>query len=526
MNAIEKTNINNEETVDLRRIFKAIVRKLWAVALAAVIGAGAAFLGTFYFITPQYRASALFYVNGNTLSVGSIDVSSLSAAKSLVDSYIVILTSRESLNAVIDYADLDYSYGQLYGMVSASAVNETEIFKVEVTSSDPAEAEKIANAIAYILPKRISGIIEGTTAKIVDYAVQPSAPFSPNYARNTFMGALAGMALSLALIIIMDITDITIRTSDDLTQVTTLPLLAAVPDMAPPNAKSSYSRRGSKTKRKKGFVAVNDQLLVGPRINFAAAEANKLLRTKLLFSFADDSNNHIIGVSSAMTGDGKTITAINLAYALSQLKKRVLLIDCDLRRPSVHKKLAVEKKTGLSEYLTGQLNKEEIIRSFEFKDATSKFNIIVSGENPPNPMELISSEKMKNLLEHLREEYDYIIIDLPPTGEVSDALAVADYLDGMLLVVRQNYCNRWALAQAISQFEFVNAKILGIVLNCSNDDIDGYGRYKYARYGKYRRYSKYRQYGYGTYRRAYLATIKKNKQQQAAMEANNEKTKS
>jgi Mrp family chromosome partitioning ATPase len=122
---------------------------------------------------------------------------------------------------------------------------------------------------------------------------------------------------------------------------------------------------------------------------------------------------------------------------------------------------------------------------------------------------------MRNLIEEFRNIYDYVIIDLPPIGEVSDSLAVADYVDGMLLVVRQNYCNRVALADAISQFEFVNTKLIGIALNCSNDDVDGYGRYKYARYGKYRRYYKYRRYGYGSYRRAYLATMKKAKEQKA-----------
>lgn len=515
MNANEKSNVNSEDTIDLRRLFSAIVRKLWAIVLAAVIGAGAAFLGTFYFISPQYRSSALFYVNGNSLSVGSISLSDITAAKDLVNSYIVILKSRETLNAVIDYADLDYKYGQLSGMISASSVNDTEIFQVYVTSTDPNEAEKIANAIAYILPKRIEGIIDGATAKIVDYAVAPSAPFAPNYSKNTVMGLLAGAALALAFVVIQDILDITIRTGDDLTNVTSLPVLAAIPDMSVPNG-------SRKKKNKKKAVTVNEQAFVGNRISFAAAEANKLLRTKLLFSFVDEKDSHVIGVSSAMTGEGKTITAINLAYSLSQLKKKVLIIDCDLRRPSIYKKLAIDKGPGLSEYLTGQLHMAEIIKPFEFKDSQSNFDIIVSGENPPNPMELISSEKMRNAIDKLRADYDYVIIDLPPIGEVSDALAVADYVDGLLLVVRQNYCNRVALAEAVSQFEFVNAKIIGIALNCSSDEVDGYGRYKYARYGKYSRYYKYRRYGYGSYRRAYIATMKKAKQQKNAESGDDE----
>ena len=141
MNSNQKLVVNSEDTIDLRRLFNAILRKFWAVVLAAVIGAGAAFLGTFYFITPKYRSSALFYVNGNSLSVGSISLSDLSAAKDLVKSYIVILKSRETLNSVIDYAGIDYSYAELSGMISAASVNDTEIFQVYVTSDDPHEAE-------------------------------------------------------------------------------------------------------------------------------------------------------------------------------------------------------------------------------------------------------------------------------------------------------------------------------------------------------------------------------------------------
>ena len=496
MSTNEKSFVKNEESIDLRKMFSAVMRRIWAVILAAVIGAGAAFLGTTYLITPKYRASALFYVNGNAFSVGSVSLSDISLAKSLVDSYIVILKSRESLNAVIDYAGLDYTYSQLSGMISASAVNETEIFQVAVTSSNPQEAEKIANAVAYILPKRISGIIDGTEAKIVDYAVAPAAPYSPDYTKNTIIGFLVGAALAAAAIVIFELLDITIRTGEDLEGITSLPILTTVPDMNLSAKKAN----------------INERAFVGNKISFAAAEANKLLRTKLLFSFADDKDCRVIGVSSSLTGEGKTITSVNLANSLCQLNKKVLLIDCDLRRPSVYRKLGVEKSAGLSEYLTGQFKLTDIINHYEFKDAVSGFDVIVSGENPPNPMELISSEKMRNSVENFRKTYDYIIIDLPPICEVSDALAVADYVDGMLLVVRQNYCNRVALSKAITQFDFVDTKLLGIVFNCSKEDSNGYGKYK--------RYYRYRGYSNDTYRRAHLATMKKAREKMAVKNDN------
>lgn len=496
-----KTNyVNNEEPIDLRKLLFAVIRRAWAVILAALIGAGAAFLGTTYFITPKYRASALFYVNGNTLSVGSVSLGDISLAKSLVDSYIVILKSRESLNAVIDYAGLDYTYGQLSGMISANAVNETEIFQVSVTSSDPQEAEKIANAVAYILPKRISGIIEGTEAKVVDYAVAPSAPFSPNYSRNTIMGFLAGAALAAAIIVVLQLLDNTIRSGEDLVNVTTLPILANTPDM-------------SLLAKRSGKVKISERAFVGNKISFAASEAYKLLRTKLLFSFTEADSSHIIGISSSLTGEGKTVTSVNLANTLSQINKRVLLIDCDLRRPSIHKKLGLERTPGLSEYLTGQLPLDKVINNFEFKESITNFDIIVAGEIPPNPMELISSAKMSELLDKFRNVYDYVIIDLPPVVEVGDALAVAKLVDGMLLVVRKNYCNRDALANTIKQFEFVNTKMLGIVYNYSAEDGSEYGRY-------YKRYYKKYNYHYSSYKNAYISAKRKAKENESADDVN------
>ena len=125
------------------------------------------------------------------------------------------------------------------------------------------------------------------------------------------------------------------------------------------------------------------------------------------------------------------------------------------------------------------------------------FQVVSAGRNPPNPVELLSSAKMMDLLEKLRKTYDYVILDLPPVGEVSDALAIAKQIDGILLVVRQDYCNRMALNAAINQFEFVECRILGTVFNCTNEEGAGYGRKYYSKYGrKYYRY--YRSdYGYG-----------------------------
>ena len=479
--------------VSLWRLVNEVLKKGWIVGLVSVLGAIALFLISAYVITPKYESSAMFYVNNSNISLGdtsvSITSSDITASKSLVESYIVILDTRNSLNDVIDYAGVDRTYKEVREMLTAEAVNETEIFKVTVTSTDPEEAEKLAEAISYILPKRISSIIEGTSAKIVDTAVLPVSPSAPNIMVNTLLGFLLSFVLAVAVIVLRELFDVTVRTEEDVTMSCSRPILASVPNMAV-TSKGGYYYSGYGQNRKKQQPqeqgAKSEAVLIGDKISFAAKEAYKLLRTKLQFSFTDESDCRIIGISSALAGEGKSLTSVNLAYSLSQLDKRVLLIDCDMRRPSINEKLPVEKMPGLSSCLSGQSGVTELIQPCGIPGAENAFSVIAAGRNPPNPIELLSSARMSKMLAALRKVYDYIVLDLPPVAEVSDAMVVARETDGILLVARQNYGNRVALSAAVREFEFVEAKLLGVVYNCTHDSAAGYGKRYYKRY--YRRY--------------------------------------
>ena len=341
---IEKTE---EVEIDLQRVFSAVVQKAWVVVVVAVLCAVLTFLGTFFFITPEYESSAKFYVNNNSISVGNTSVSisngDLVTSRGLVDSYIVILNTRETLNDVIDYADVNRTFTEVLKMISAEAVDETEIFEVTVTSTDPYEAEKIANAIAYILPNRIGNIIEGTSAKVVEAAIVPVKPSSPSYVTNTAIGFVLAAMLTVLFIALQEVFDVTVRTEEDVTQSCGQPILAAVPDMtAPTKGGAYYYGYGGDRKKKDETAAAKTNktpVLIGSDIGFAASEAYKLLRTKLQFSFASEDGSRCIGISSALSGEGKSLTAVNLAYTLSELGKKVILVDCDMRRPTLAEKL-------------------------------------------------------------------------------------------------------------------------------------------------------------------------------------------
>lgn len=484
-----KLEQKEEIEIDVQRLIGAVWSKKLLIILISILSMVIALVGSLLFLTPQYQSAAMFYVNNNSLSVGntsfSITSSDITAAKSLVDSYIVILQTRESLNDVIEYAEVNRTYEELTEMIAAASVNSTEIFEVVVTSPDPYEAEKIANAIAYILPKRISSIVEGTSAKVVDAAIVAAKPSSPSYAINSLLGLLIGLVASVGVIVMQEIFDVTIRSEEDIAECCKYPILAAVPDMMAPSKGGyyGYGENKKKTAPKRGGTAKQPQL-VGVEMNFAATEAYKLLRTKIQYSFASEKNCRVIGVSSALSGEGKSLTAINLAHTLSQLNNKVLLIDCDMRRPSLPAKLPIQKKPGLSGFLSGQKHEKAIFQYCNIPGDEQAFHVIASGQNPPNPVELLSSVRMTKMLARLRELYDYIILDLPPVGEVTDALAVAKETDGILLVARQNYCNRLVLSETIRQFEFVDSRILGTVYNCAKENTGAYGKKYYKKYYK------------------------------------------
>lgn len=493
--ADHKSRKNDISELNLQQIMDALLHNLWLILLVSILCTVIAFGITRYLLTPQYQSAATFYVNNSSLSVGdasfSISSSDITASKSLVDSYIIILRSRTTLNDVIDYSGVDVTYKELRDMVSANAVNSTEIFEVIVTSPDPEQAEKLANAIAYILPKRIGSIIEGSSAKIVDSAIVAATPSSPSYPRNMILGFAAGLVLSAGFVMLRELFDTTIRNEEMVTQISKHPILAAVPNMMTSSKGRYYAsdRRRGRTNQP-AVVADGKKSIVGENAGFAASEAYKLLRTKIQFSFAGGRTSQVIGLSSAMAGEGKSITAVNLAYSLSQLDKRVILLDCDMRRPTLAEKLNIRRRPGLSSCLTGQIELEELIQNCGIRDAEEAFHVVAAGQNPPNPVELLSSREMEQVLQKLKTQYDYVVLDLPPVGEVSDALAVAGQIDGMLLVVRQDYCNRGALADTISQFEFIESKILGIVFNCASENHGRYANRYYKRYG-YRYYSRY-----------------------------------
>ena len=241
----ERNTENDVYEIDLLRLVKVLWSHAWIIIVSTLLVGALAFSYARFVVEPTYQAKALMYVNNKSISLGGTGVTfsagELTAAKSLVDTYTVILKTRATLNTVIRKTGVDYTYEQLNRMVKASSVNGTEIFAITVTSKDPQEAEQLANAIADILPGKIADVVEGSNVSVVDRAVVPDHRVAPSFTKYTSIGLVLGFLVSCLAVILTDVFDDIIRDDDYLTQTYNVPVLGIIPDLSVQNTdKAGY----------------------------------------------------------------------------------------------------------------------------------------------------------------------------------------------------------------------------------------------------------------------------------------------
>lgn len=240
---------NDVFEIDLLKLFRVLWRRALVIILVALLAASAVFAVTLFFIEPTYQATASFYVNNSSISIGSMNYSisagELSASSTLVNTYIYILKSRTTLEDVIEKASLPYTYKELDELISTKAVTGTAAFDVTVTTGSPTESELIANTIATVLPERITEIVDGSNVRIVDYAIVPAHRAGPSYSKNLIIGFLAGAVLAAGIItvrfIVDEQNDVVIHSADELRQLyPDIKVLAMIPDMRLSEKKGYY----------------------------------------------------------------------------------------------------------------------------------------------------------------------------------------------------------------------------------------------------------------------------------------------
>lgn len=252
---MENLETNKEYySVDLLHILKMLWRKLWIIIIVAILSAAIGFSIASFAIAPKYSSAIMLYVNNSSFSLGStnfsISSSEISAAQSLVKTYIVLLRNRTTLEKVIEKAEVPYNYSQLNSMIEAESVNNTEVFSIKVTTEDPYESAKIVNSIAEVLPGRVSEIIDGASMEIVDSGVPNLQKVSPSITKYTAVGLILGVLLTVFVLAVLALMDDTIHDDEYITQNYKYPVLAKIPDLLGGGSKeyAYYSQKKSNKK--------------------------------------------------------------------------------------------------------------------------------------------------------------------------------------------------------------------------------------------------------------------------------------
>ncbi len=462
----------------------------WLLIITTAVFASVAFTGVKYFTDDTYTATGVLYVSNKSSNdttdntEGSIQKSDIDTSKTISATYIELLQTRDFLETVSDKLGNAFSWSEIKSILTISSVGDTELLKISVTTESAEDSFRIARSIIYQAPEKLLEIYDGGKVSIADDVYKPSAPDDKRLMMKTVLGGVIGAAIGLAVIFARYIFDRKIHSSSEISKKYGAFVLGELPNL---NIGSS-AKRGSKNKVEDGT-----EKILSKDTPFDVSETYKSIRTNIMFSTTKTKGGKVILVSSSCPGEGKTTTSINMAITFAQTGARVILLDCDLRKSRVHRYLQIERKSGLSNVVCGYTKLDDVIQ----KDVRVNLDVLTAGEIPPNPAELLGTAEFKNVLEQLKEKYDYIFIDTPPLTVVTDASIIMNSCDGTVIVARENVTTFDMMDVSMGEVSRSGAKLLGVILLDSTERQRKYGYYRTYRHGyKYGYKYKY-DYKYG-----------------------------
>lgn len=420
-----------------------VIRQRWRLIAACVVLAVAAAVAVTLTTTPVYEARARIYLSAEQTS-GRSSGSVFVLTSDDLDTYVSILDTPAVLDPLREELGLEPGHPI---QVSAETSGRTSILNITARAADGREAADVANEVGPQLGKvagEFSTLLKSSGQEVVATPIQPasapSRPVSPDPVRNIGLGLLAGLVLGLGLAFIRHALDTKVRGEEDIRAHSDAPMLAGLP----------LESRGTK----RGLISVEEDP------HGRHAEAVRRLRTNLMFVDVT-TGRHSFVVTSAVPGEGKTTTAVNLALAMADSGRRTLLVDADLRNPSVAKTLGMEGSVGLTTVLLGDADVHDVIQTW----GSAGMDVLPAGQIPPNPSELLGSAPMEALLTGLVQDYDFVLIDSPPVVPVIDAVVIERLTGGLLMVVGVDRTKKKDLTAALKQLNTVGAHVSGFARN-------------------------------------------------------------
>lgn len=426
-------------------------RRWWLVALAVVVcllGAGAAT----FLQTPKYRTGTRLLVSASSSETAIDEITKRQLSSQRAVAYAQYASTRPAITAAVEA-----SGAQGLPEVTAVADSSSPFLTITVTSPDAQAAAAVANAYVDVLPRVVTQLDQAPSGtqlpqlSVLEGAAVPAQPFSPRPARNLLVALVLGLVLGFAAALLRETLDKTIRRSSDVEGLTGVTLLGVVP-------------------REYG----DERLIAMTRPRSRRTEAYRQVRTNLEFSGPGGMPSSLV-VTSAAPGEGKSTLAANLAVIASHAGKRVLLVDADLRRPTIATVMGVQPEPGLSDVLTGRATLEQVLQPV---DESERLFVMASGPLPQSPSELLGSSAMVELIGALESRFDVVLFDSPPVLPVTDALLIGVNVGGVVVVARLAQTTTTALRRSLELVGNVKATVLGVVANGAVEEDDkryGYG---------------------------------------------------
>ncbi|WP_431840193.1 polysaccharide biosynthesis tyrosine autokinase [Gordonia hongkongensis] len=449
------------ESLDVRRTGRGLLQNWFILVIGALVG-GVLAISASLISTPMYQATASFYVTSG------VDADALSAyqgslaSQQRVLSYAELVTSEVIVSDALKNLPIGMSVDEAIDSLKAETATDTVIVRIMATTPSTRESLQLANAVAdsmvtYVgeLERPTGGGAPLAKLTVVSPAKATEDPVSPKTMRNTIVAMLVGVLVGVLVILARLRLDTRVRKASDLEDIVSSPTLSIVPSEPALSGTSvlDFGRGAS-----------------------PAAEAYRRLRTNLAFADVDRPTRHVM-VASARASEGKTSTAINLCVALAESGARVLLVDADLRKPDVARRMGVNEQVGLTNLLRGDAPVDDLAQP----SGVSGLDVLASGASVPNPVELLGSQRAATAFASMKSSYDHVIVDTPPLLPVTDAAVIGQYVDGAIVVVRADRSRKPDVVTSVSMLRSANVKVLGLVLNDTTDVRSGYGEAYYGR---------------------------------------------
>ena len=456
------------EEVNIKEFFKYVRKYVLVIALVAITFCSFALIYSVYIKKDKYESNTTLVLTKSTSTVdqasGTITQNDILLNQKLVSTYSELIKSKLVLNQVIEKLDLDYKVNELAKLISVDSIENTEILKITVKNEDPKLAKDIANETAKIFSKEIVDIYNINNISIIDKAVLSKNISNNTTIRDSIIALFGGIFISLIILFVKYYFDDTIKFDDDLEEKINMPILGKI------GIEKENKKNPNKT-----------ELIVNKYPKSVVSEGIKSLRTNLQFSSIDKNVKSIL-ITSSIPGEGKSFISANLATAFAQTGKNVLLVDCDMRKGRQHKIFNVSNARGYSNLLIDDFknNYSSYIKNTEVKN----LYLLTCGTVPPNPSELLNSDRNKELFKFLTSKFDIVIFDGVPCNGLPDSAIMSTLTDKTLIVSAENVTPKSLLENTRKSILNVGSNVSGIILNKINmKNNKYYGKY-YSYYGE------------------------------------------